>query len=98
MLEEIKEDFRYMNFKGIEVIGEPVVYGDGRLPMKAVGFRPFIHDNSEGDNRIPMVLTYRIVGFEQEDGSVIIFKNGHKLERPLRNKKIFEEKYFTEAI
>mgnify|MGYP005862668477 CR=1 FL=1 len=64
-----------------------------------VVFREFI-DNDEDmiDHFLGDVMSNHIVGLEEEDGSVTVYKNGLKLKRPLRNKKIFIEKYFAKAI
>jgi hypothetical protein len=39
-----------------------------------------------------------IHGFEQEDGKVVVHKNGKLLKGKLKNKEAFFKKYFTEAI
>jgi len=50
------------------------------------------------DANLSYVFRYKIIGIEREDGKVDVYKNSEKLKRPLRNKEIFQNKYFTEAI
>lgn len=63
-------------------------------------FKEYVDDQDEDmvDKCFSDVLTYPIVGLEQKDGTVVVYKKGQKLTRPLRNKKIFIDKYFTDAI
>ena len=65
-----------------------------------VVFREYTDNDCESmsDRYLNDVLSSHIVGLEQKDGSVVVFKNGTKLKRSLRSRKIFEEKYFIEAI
>jgi hypothetical protein len=67
---------------------------------KEVVFKNYIHDDNETMTEMYLryIWTSSIVGLEREDGKVDVFKDGVKLNRPLRNKEIFAEKYFTEAI
>jgi len=61
-------------------------------------YEPDKDDESLYERYFSDIWTYKIVGIEQKNGTVIVFKNYTKLSRPLRNKQIFIEKYFTEAL
>ena len=62
-------------------------------------FREFIDNGDEMyDIYFSDVWSCYIVGLEQKDGSVVVYKNGVRLSTPVRNRRIFDEKYFTEAL
>lgn len=76
----------------------PVILFDG-LSDGEVVFHPYIEsDEDQVDIYFSDIWTKHIVGLEQKDGSVIVYKNSTKISKPLRNKQIFMKKYFIEAL
>jgi len=57
-----------------------------------------LDDETPFEGHMGAIFSHKVCGIEQHDGTVLVFKNNKLLKRPVRNKEIFEKKYFTEAI
>jgi len=80
------------------MVGNPWIKIFGTVTIPNVVFHSYESDENMNDKFLYDLLNARVCGLEREDGMVDVWKKGEQLKRPLRNKQIFKEKYFAEAI
>lgn len=74
------------------------------MERKQIAFKTyenFIEDlnNARISNiRFDMLDDYVIVGVEMKNGAVMVYEDGKLIPGTLKNRKEFNEKYFTESV
>jgi len=84
----------------MNLILNPIILMPNTSTKKQVVFHEYV-DKEEMemyDIYFSDVWSCDIVGLEQKDGSVVVYKKGERFRSGCRNRKIFEEKYFVEAL
>ena len=96
-----------VGYKAKEITGTGIIYAPYMPLIKVVPykkspdvvFREYVDSDEDMiDIYLSDVLNGNIVGLEQKDGTVVVYRKNVEVTKPLKNRKIFAEKYFTEAI